>query len=268
MCWWPNPAVLRRKFCQETTVQSTKELIHDDLFIDKHRNRPTDFTRRRKLPFSNVMVLLLQKTVRSIQLHLHDFFKELCSDIQSAKASSWCRARMKLRHTAFIELNERAVLDVVYRKNTDFQVHRWNGHRLIAIDSSLVRLPDNDAAGEEFGWVLKSAEAVRQDLYSTIFLSNFESILIRPAQEELQRKSEPLKNRQQVNHSVSFHAIKSEIIRLLLSNKPTSQVLAEIRLLFLDNPVSTRSHRIIPRKKQKQSGNSYNYQRNVKKSVF
>jgi len=439
----------------DATVQLTKELIYDDAFINKNRTKPEHFTRRRKLPFSSVMVMLLQKTVRSIQSHLHAFFKEFDADIRSAKASSWCSARMKLRHTAFIELNERAVLDVVYRKNTDFQVHRWNGHRLIAIDSSLVRLPDNDALGEEFGWVLNSnksgdcgqfpqarlsaltdvlnhivieasfvpwkqaerdlacqhlkalepqdvaildrgyasydlfaeficadrrfvcrckstsfaivrqlfkenqagksvvvtlrpsadkrakkkrreglpeeitvrfvtvrlstgelevlatnlldeqayptedfgelyhkrwgietyydviknrldlqnftglsAEAVRQDLYSTIFLSNFESILIRPAQEELQRKSERLKNRQQVNHSVSFHAIKSEIIRLLLSDKPTSQVLSETRLLFLDNPVSTRSRRIVPRKKKKQLGNSYNYQRNVKKSVF
>jgi hypothetical protein len=60
------------------------------------------------------MVMLLQKTVRSIQLHLHDFFAALGSQSPSGSASSWCEARLKLKHTAFIQLNERAILEVAY----------------------------------------------------------------------------------------------------------------------------------------------------------
>jgi Transposase DDE domain len=437
----------------ETAVQTTRTLIHDGSFCHRHRACDKNFTRRRKLTFMNVVVVLLQKTVRSIQLHLHDFFAALASGSQSVSASAWCEARLKLRHTAFIELNERAILDVVYGGQSDFAVRRWKGHRLIGIDSSLIRLPNQQALGEEFGWVqcsnqqgssgrypqarlsaltdllnriviqtlfvpwqqgerdlalehIKhlqpadiglldrgfasyelfaqfiaqqrqfvcrcptssfsvvnqlfqenqagrsvaatlrpcagklaevrraglpeeitvrfvtvrlqtgelevlatnlldeqrypteefgelyhyrwgietyyglvkgrldlenftglSAEAVRQDLYSTIFLSNLESILIVPAQEQLRQKSEPLQHRQQVNHAVSFHALKAQIIQLLVSAEPIPEVLLKLQRLFLDNPVSHRPGRKVPRQKQS-AWRSYHYQRNTRKVVF
>jgi hypothetical protein len=399
------------------------------------------------------MILLLQKTVRSIQLHLHDFFAALDLAGDSACASSWCEARRKLKHTAFIELNERAILEVAYGGQKDFEVRRWKGHRLLAIDSSLIRLPNEPALGEEFGWVecrnqqgasgrypqarlsaltdvlnrlvihtrlvpwqqgerslalehfphlqpedvslldrgfasyelwaqfvahqrwfvcrcpnstfsvinqlfarneagrsvvltlrpdarklaeirraglpqaltlrlvtvrletgalevlatnlldemlyptaqfgelyhqrwgietfyglVKSrldlenfsglsAEAIRQDLHATIFLSNLESVLIQPAQAQLRQVSEHREHPAQVNHAVSFHALKSQIIELLLSEEPISQVLPKLHRLFLANPVANRPRRKVPR--QKSSGwRSYNYQRNIRKAVF
>jgi hypothetical protein len=438
----------------ERAVQTTRELIHDESFCHRYRACEKNFTRRRKLTFMNVVVLLLQKTVRSIQLHLHDFFEALAPGSPTVNASSWCAARLKLCHRAFIELNERAVLEVVYGERSDFAVRRWYGHRLIGIDSSLIRLPNEPALGEEFGWVecsnqqgssgrypqarlsaltdvlnrivlqtlfvpwqqgerdlavahlnalapedlgildrgfasyelwaqfiehqrwfvcrcptssfsvvnrlfhenqadrsvvatlrpsssekraemeraglpaeitvrfvtvrlqtgelevlatnllderryptqefgalyhcrwgietyyglVKgrldlenftglSAEAVRQDLYSTIFLSNLESILVQPVQEQLRQKSEPRQHRQQVNHAVSFHALKSQIIQLLLSAEPISEVLPKLQRLFLVNPVSHRPMRKVPRRKQS-AWRSYHYQRNTRKVVF
>ena len=437
----------------ETTLHTTRELIHEESFCQRHRTSDKHFTRRRKLPFVNVMVMLLQKTVRSIQLHLHDFFAALGPATASATASSWCEARLKLKHTAFIELNQRAILDVAYGGKTDFAVRLWKGHRLIGIDSSLLRLPNEPALGAEFGWVecsnqqgssgrhpqarlsaltdvlnrivietllapwregerdlvlahlpqmqpqdiglldrgfasyelwaqfmaqqrrfvcrcpkssfsvitqlfaenqagrsvvvtlqphagkrveircaglpesitvrlvtvrlptgelevlatnlldealyptaefgelyhhrwgietyyglVKSrldlenfsglsAEAIRQDLPATIFLSNLESVLIQPAQAQLRRASGQRQHPAQVNHAVSFHALKSQIIQLLLSDQPVSQVLPKLERLFLDNPVSSRPHRKVPR--HKQSGwRSYQYQRNTRKTVF
>lgn len=401
----------------------------------------------------NVVTLLLQKTVRSIQLHLHDFFAALTPEAPTVGASAWCEARLKLRHTAFMELNQRAILDVVYRGQSDFAVRRWRGHRLLGIDSSLIRLPNQPALGQEFGWVpcanqagatgkfpqarlsaltdllnriviqtllvpweqgerglalahipqlepedvgildrgyasyelwaqfiaqqrrfvcrcpassfgivnqlfkenqadrsvtvtlrpsakkqaavmraglpaaitvrlvtvrlptgelevlatnlldeqryptagfgelyqhrwgietyyglVKgrldlenftglSAEAVRQDLHATIFLSNLESVLIQPAQAQLQQRSEPLRHRQQVNHAVSFHALKSQIIRLLLSAEPLAQVLPKLERLFLANPVASRPGRKVPRQKPS-AWRSYHYQRHTRKVVF
>jgi hypothetical protein len=110
-------------------------------------------------------------------------------------------------------------------------------------------------------------EAVRQDVHATVLLSNLESILSRPADEQLAQHSQPLKYRQQVNHAVSFHALKSRIIALLLSQEPTAQVVAKLEALFLCNPTTIRPERKVPRCKP--SGwKSYYYQRNVKKTVF
>src|SRR5208283_3244831 len=149
-----NIASLNR--ASETTIHTTRELIHDESFCRRHRTSDKHFTRRRKLPFVNVMVMLLQKTVRSIQLHLHGFFAALAPVGQSATASSWCEARLKLKHTAFIELNERAILGVAYGGQKDFAVRLWKGHRLIGLDSSLIRLPNELALGREFGWMESS----------------------------------------------------------------------------------------------------------------
>jgi hypothetical protein len=434
-------------------IQTARELIHDELFCHRHRTSDKHFTRRRKLPFVNVMVMLLQKTVRSVQLHLHDFFAALSVPVQSPSPSSWCQARLKLKHTAFIELNERAVLKVAYGGEHDFALSLWKGHRLLGFDSSLIRLPKEPALGEEFGWVdcsnqqgssgrypqarlsaltdvlnrivieallvpwqqgerdlalahirlmqpgdiglldrgfasyelwaqfihqkrlfvcrcpkssfgpinqlfaenqagrsvavtLKadarkleeirgaglpqaitvrlvtvrlqtgelevlatnlleetlypteqfaelyhhrwgietyyyliksrldlenfsglSAEAIRQDLHATIFLSNVESILIQPAQGQLEHASEQREHRAQVNHAVSFHAIKSHMIELLLGDEPISQTLPKLQRLFLDNPVCSRPGRKVPRQKQS-AWRSYNYQRNIRKAVF
>ena len=63
-------------------------------------------------------------------------------------ASAFSQARYKLAHTAFIELNEKAVVEPMYA-DTDYQ--RFWGYRLLAIDGSKIRLPDNEEIREEFG---------------------------------------------------------------------------------------------------------------------
>jgi hypothetical protein len=437
--------------CQ-TVVQLTRDVMQEPSFCRAHRVSDQCFIRRRKLTFVKVMVTLLQKTVRSIQLHLHDFFGELGQ--HSVVASSWCEARLKLKHTAFIELNRRAILEVAYGGQSGFPVRRWKGHRLLGMDSSLIRLPDEPAVGQEFGWMefshapgvgpqrcaqgrlsvltdvlnrlaietiltpwkqcerevvlahwpqlepqdvslldrgfasyelwarfvahqrwfvcrcpdssfapinqlfaqnqagrsllvtlsppaskrvavggaglpetitlrlvtvrlesgqlevlatnlldpatyavedlrevygyrwgmetyyglIKgrldlenfsglSVEAIRQDLHATVFLSNLESILTRPAQAQLQEASQQGQHQAQVNRAVSFHAIKRQMIPLLLSAEPVAQVLPKLQRLFLRNPVYNRPKRKVPRQK-KSPWRSYNYQRNIKKAVF
>ena len=438
---------------QERVIKTTRQLFQQPAFCQRHRSSDQHFTRRRVLTFMNVVVFLLQKTVRSLQLHLHDFFEALGQWSEAVTASAWSQARLKLRHTAFIELNERAVLEEIYRADSGFAIRRWKGHRLLGIDSSLVRLPNESGIGQEFGWVNctnnqgecgrypqgrlsaltdllnrivvqaffvpwtrgeralaaehvaalapgdigildrgfaafelfaqfvtrqrwfvcrcathsfgavnqlfrenqagrsvicqlrpphkprarlgqaglperitirlvtvrlstgelevlathlldepryptadfaelyhcrwgmetyygllkgrldlenltgRTPEALRQDVYATVFLSNLESVLTRPAQEQLEAPSEPAQHRQQVNHAVGFHALKSQIIALRLNPEPLAQVVAKLQQWFLANPVTRRPQRIVPRKKPS-AWRSYHYQRTVRKTVF
>jgi hypothetical protein len=112
-----------------------------------------------------------------------------------------------------------------------------------------------------------SAEAIRQDVYATVFVSNLESVLIAPVNQQLKEHSATLQHRQQVNHAVSFHAIKSHIIALLASREPLPQVLKKLHELFGATPTTGRPERKVPRRKP--SGwRSYYFQRHVKKTVF
>ena len=95
------------------------------------------------------MIFILQKTVKSLQRHLHELLRFLGSERTEATAGAWSQARAKLRHTAFIELNQSCVLPAAYA--SERPVQRWQGHRLLAIDGSVVRLPDSEQIRREFG---------------------------------------------------------------------------------------------------------------------
>ena len=159
-------------------LQAVRHRLADSSFLERHRFAPKDFTRRRKLPFSSVVLplgpepvegLVLQKSLKSLQLHLHEFFERL-TDAQAGNAptpGAWTQARAKplgpepagalsaaewaegLRHSAFIELNQAAVLAPL--EAAPGALRRWLGHRLLAIDGSLLRLPNHDAIWERFG---------------------------------------------------------------------------------------------------------------------
>ncbi|MCP4107186.1 MAG: transposase, partial [Desulfobacteraceae bacterium] len=65
----------------------------------------------------------------------------------------------------------------------------------------------------------KTVEAVRQDFYSTIFVSGLESVLTEDAQESLAAKSSDNKYPQTVNKAVSFNAVKNHVIGLFLKEE-------------------------------------------------
>src|ERR1035437_2026524 len=393
----------------ESIIDTIRQVLGSASFCDRLKRRPQDFTRQRPFCFRRTAVFLLQKTLRSVQLHLNEFFERLGEDLQPVTASAWSQARLKLSHSAFIELNQQAILEPVYAAGSDVSVERWRGHRLIGIDSSLIHLPNTEEMGHEFGWVPcqnqegpcgryaqgrlsvltdvlnrmalqtllvgwetgertlavehlsalepedialldrgfagyelfarfiarqryfvcrcakssfagvnrlfeedqagqsvivelrppngtvgeiyhyrwrietyygllkgrldlenftgRSPEAVRQDVYATIFLSNLESVLTRPTQRQMTHASPPRRHACQVNRAVSFHALKLHMLELLLSQEPPQRVILKLEGLFAGTPVTTRSSRKVPRKKAS-AWRSYWFQRHVRKSVF
>ena len=437
----------------EFIIETIRQVLGSASFCARHKRRPQDFTRQRHFGFMRTVVFLMQKTLRSVQLHLHEFFDRLGDNLQPVTASAWSQARLKLSYTAFIELNQQAILEPVCAAGSAFDVKRWRGHRLIGIDSSLLHLPNTQEVGQEFGWVPcqnqegpcgryaqgrlsvltdllnrlalqtllvgwetgeralavehlsalgpqdigildrgfagydlfarfiarqryfvcrcarssfavvnrlfaenlagqdmivelrppngtvgeiraaglpetikvrlvtvrlstgelevlatnlldqqayepaalgelyhyrwgietyygllksrldlenftgRSPEAVRQDVYATIFLSNLESVLTRPTQRQMTHSPSQRQHACQVNRAVSFHALKLHIIELLLSQEPPRRVIEKLERLFAGTPVTVRPSRKGPRKKPS-AWRSYWFQRHVRKSVF
>ena len=120
---------------------------------------------------------------------------------------------------------------------------------------------------ENFSW--KNENSVLQDLYSSIFLSNFETIATRPSNLELELKSntKKLKNKQKVNKQVSFNIIKNQVLELFLSNKPISEIMMQMMILFQTNPTQERIWRTSKRWKTSASKALYHHKRK-KKSCF
>lgn len=135
-----------------TLIESLRRRLCDGNFIARHRVRAEDFTRQRQLTFPVIMLFTLQKTVKSLQRHLHEFLDELAGGeiFEPVTPGAWTHARAKLKHTAFVELNRECVLPAIYAGAADRPVRRWHGHRLLGIDSSLLRLPAHEDMFAQF----------------------------------------------------------------------------------------------------------------------
>jgi hypothetical protein len=436
-------------------IEALRVKLRDGRFLARHRVRPQDFTRQRQLTFPLLMLFVLQQTVKSIQRHLHEFLDELAQGqlFEPVTSGAVTHARAKLKESAFVELNRDCVLPTVY--HSERAVQRWRGHRLVGIDSSLVRLPDSPELGQCFGWkeatnqkgatgtrypearlsvvydvlnrvgwearlepstlgevalasqqleylqpgdveindrgftgyvylaliaqrsahfvarcstgsflaaqelfrlnranqsrvvwlhappdqkaqcqrwglplqmkvrlvsvrlptgelevlvtslleeplypteefltvyhwrwghetfylMLKgrlelenfsgrTIEAVRQDVQAAVLLANLESVLSEPAQATLNAQRAPESQARQVNRSVSYHAIKDQVLNLLYRDLPAPVVLTKLSQLFKGSPVAVRLNRQVCRRRRPSFHRSYHFQRRVKKTVF
>jgi hypothetical protein len=135
-----------------TLIEALRVKLRDENFLARHRVRSQDFTRERQLTFPVLMLFVLQQTVKSIQRHLHEFLDNLAQGeiFQPLTSGAVTHARAKLKESAFIELNRDCVLPTIY--GSEHALQGWRGHRLVGIDSSLVRLPASEEVGQTFGW--------------------------------------------------------------------------------------------------------------------
>ncbi len=94
----------------------------------------------------------------------------------------------------------------------------------------------------------KSSESVRQDFFSTIMISNYESIMTADAQEILDAKKAN-KYDQKINKAISFNVIKNNVIELFYSYADNKDEMYEkLDQLFLMNPSPIRDKRLFERK--------------------
>ncbi len=95
--------------------------------------------------------MVLRKGVKSLQNAANEALRWL--KVEPVSASAYSQARYKLKHTAFIELNEKAVVPAMYGDG-EFRTF-WN-FRILAVDGSKIRLPDSKDVEEAFGTIAYS----------------------------------------------------------------------------------------------------------------
>lgn len=112
----------------------------------------------------------------------------------------------------------------------------------------------------------RTVESVRQDFYSTVFITGLESVLTEKAQKKLSDKDNENKYHQTVNKAVSFNTIKNHVINLFFKEQNTEILLDKLTRLFMTNPVCKRKNRKFPRIKRPRAG--LNYHKRLKKIVY
>lgn len=135
----------------ESFIKHLKNELTSEEFLERHRQKPTDFSRHRILTFCTVILFLINMVKRALQDELDEFFKMLEQGRIAQRVvtkSAFSQARQKLKHTAFTELNQSQV--AYYYEH--FEPERWQGWRLLAIDGALCDIPDTPALQEHFGF--------------------------------------------------------------------------------------------------------------------
>lgn len=113
----------------------------------------------------------------------------------------------------------------------------------------------------------KTAESVKQDFWSTIFISNFETIAKTGVEEEMNQSTKST-HEKKVNAAVSFNVIKNMAFEIFTNNSNQEESVQKMMLLFKSNPVLQRPARTAPPRKKISDLRSYNFLRRIKKMIF
>ncbi len=128
-------------------INYIRNQIYSKQFLESNRKSDKDFTRKRKLTFPKIILFMLNSIKKSLQKELTEFFLNFSNE-KNITNSAYSQSRMKLNHTAFIELND----GIIKEFYTDNIFDLWNGFRLLAIDGSRLQLPLSLELIEDFGF--------------------------------------------------------------------------------------------------------------------
>ncbi len=137
---------------KNSSIITTKlhELINNPNFVERHKKEAKHFIRDRVFTFKVVVLFQMNILKESVHSELGSFFKRIersDTKIHKATNSGFTKARAKLNHSAFIELNE--LQTNLFYQDTEYKT--WNGFRLVAVDGSTLYLPSSEETQKEFG---------------------------------------------------------------------------------------------------------------------
>jgi len=122
--------------------------------MERNRKTERDFTRKRKLGFVEIILFQIGTASKSLSVELNKYLtlRKLRATEYSKQAYS--NARMKIKHTGYIELND--LLLEEYYKSENYKTYK--GYPLLGIDGSEIELQHGSAIYREFGRVFTNKE--------------------------------------------------------------------------------------------------------------
>ena len=136
----------RKRTLLQAAADINRERIFGQAFLNMARKMPQFFTRNRKMPFTNLVLFMLNMVKSSIQVALDRFFKESSQEEIHMSQQAYSKAREKIHWEAFRWLFTEGVGDV-YINYYD----TWHGYRVSANDGSKLQLPDDQKLRDYFG---------------------------------------------------------------------------------------------------------------------
>ena len=125
--------------------------------LSEARFSPKYFTRRRKMPFDYLLMYLISGYKMAMQATLNHFFF-MRNEITHMTQQALSKARNHFDHSPFYKAFN-AVINEEYSLEKDSNLKRLYGYKIIAIDGSIIPLPNLPGLKTEFGQINNSPSA-------------------------------------------------------------------------------------------------------------
>lgn len=148
-------------------IKRSNQVINDIMFLYKFRVKETSFTRmgRSKMKFNDIILFILNFVKRSLQIELDDFFDKIQkNDIRITK-QAFSQARWKVSPKAFIHL----LNEVNKWFYNDIPFNKYRGHRLLAIDGTVLQIHDSENLRNIFGYIENQNSEVARARASALY---------------------------------------------------------------------------------------------------
>ena len=140
----------------------TQKSIDNEVFVNKFKANPKDFSRKRKLEFKHLLFSIMSFGKSSIQVEVDRFYRTLfqsSNNLTSISKSAFTQSRKKLLPEAFIELADE---QLTYFSDNAPNNKTWNGYRLVAIDGSSLNLPDSLEIQQHYGFTRNQHDKINK----------------------------------------------------------------------------------------------------------
>lgn len=146
-------------------IRYIHSIIDSDEYLHRSVMRRADFSRRRKLGFTDYVHLIVQNMKTSLQTGLNDFIKARKNDEIEYSKQAFSKGRQRIRPEAFQELYQ-AVVSKFYEKA---EVCSWKGYQLFGIDGTRLNLPCTEELAQLYGAQVSQGAPQVQALVSCVY---------------------------------------------------------------------------------------------------
>lgn len=146
-------------------IRYIHSIIDSDEYLHRSVMRRADFSRRRKLGFTDYVYVIVQNMKTSLQTGLNDFIKARKNDEIEYSKQAFSKGRQRIRPEAFQELYQ-AVVSKFYEKA---EVCSWKGYQLFGIDGTRLNLPCTEELAQLYGAQVSQGAPQVQALVSCVY---------------------------------------------------------------------------------------------------
>jgi hypothetical protein len=129
-------------------VQMSREEINNCFFMFHNRIKITYFTKKTgKMSFTDSIYFILKGLRKSLQIEIDNWFDFLGGERTLTK-QAFSQIRQKINPKSFVQLNDTFIKHMY--SDDDFK--KYEGYRLLAIDGSIIEVPNTNTNREFFGY--------------------------------------------------------------------------------------------------------------------